>query len=227
MPTRVIINRHIRTLRGKAGYHPHLPRRRVRCAQRAEVQRSVHDLASLQYQRMLAHAWPPSATSRASGSAVPHMEHWATSSGRGRSRCAAAGGSASVSRGPTGSCSGPVSRGSGIADEAGRAMIPPRGAQVTRPPALLAKPGKPAGGDVIGQARSYQARSWWAARSYQARTSKVATHTRVTQDKTAKSLTSRRKSLRSHRRQHPGLRRTNGRPVAAVPAFGCGLVCHC
>jgi len=181
---------------------------------RAVVQRSVHDLASLQYQRMSAHAWPPSATSRPSGSAVPHMEHWAASSGRSWSRRVAAGGSASARRGPTGSCSGPVSRDSGIADEACGAIIPPRGTQVTRPPALLTKPRTPARHDVIGQARSYQARSWWAARSYQARTSKVATHARATQGKPAKSLSSRRKSLRAHSHQHHGLRRTNGRSVA-------------
>jgi len=42
---------------------------------RAVVQRSVHDRASLQYQRTSAHAWPPSGTSRPSGSAMPHMEH--------------------------------------------------------------------------------------------------------------------------------------------------------
>jgi hypothetical protein len=58
---------------------------------RAVVQRSVHDLASLQYQRMSAHAGPPSGTSRPSGSAVPHRVHWAISSGRSRSRCEGAG----------------------------------------------------------------------------------------------------------------------------------------
>ena len=174
---------------------------------RAVVQRSVHDLASLQYQRMLVHAWPPSAISRPSGSAVPHMEHWAAASGRRWSRRVAAGGSATARRGPTGSCSGPVSRDSGIADEAGRAMIPPRGAQVTRPPALLAKPGKPARRDVIGQARSYQGR-----------TSKVAAHARATQGKPAKSLSSRWNSLRSHSHQHHCLRRANGRSVEAVRA---------
>jgi hypothetical protein len=98
-------------------------------------------------------------------------------------------------------------------------MIPPRGAQVTRPPALLAKPGKPARRDVIGQARSYQARSWWAARSYQARAPKVATLSRATQDKPSKSLISRRKSLRSRSRQHHGLRRTNGRSAAAGSVY--------
>jgi len=94
---------------------------------RAVVQRSVHDLASLQYQRMSAHAWPPSGTSSASGSAMPHMEHWAASSGRSRSRCVAAGGSASARRGLTGSCPGPVSRDSVVTDEACGAMIPLRG----------------------------------------------------------------------------------------------------
>src|ERR1700722_16704615 len=57
----------------------------------------------------------------------------------------------------------------------------------------------------------------WAARSYQTRTSKVATHTRATQDKTAKSLSSRRKSLRSHRHQHRGLCRPT--PVATKHAY--------
>jgi hypothetical protein len=41
------------------------------------VQRSVHDLASLQYQRMSAQACPPSGTIRSSGSSTPHSEHWA------------------------------------------------------------------------------------------------------------------------------------------------------
>ncbi len=62
---------------------------------RAVVQRSVHDLASLQYQRMSAHAWPPSGTSKARGSAMPHMAHSAASSGRS-SRRAVTGGSATV-----------------------------------------------------------------------------------------------------------------------------------
>jgi hypothetical protein len=62
---------------------------------RAVVQRSVHDLASLQYQRMSAHAWPPSGTRKARGSAMLHMAHSATSSGRGIC-CVPAGGSASA-----------------------------------------------------------------------------------------------------------------------------------
>ena len=45
------------------------------CRGRLAVQRSVHDLASLQYQRMSAHAWPPSGTIRPVGSAIPHNEH--------------------------------------------------------------------------------------------------------------------------------------------------------
>jgi len=97
-------------------------------------------------------------------------------------------------------------------------MIPPRRTEVTRPPALLTKPRTPARRDVIGQARSYQARSWWAARSYQGRTSKVATHARATQGKPAKSLSSRWNSLRSHSHQHHCLRRANGRSVEAVRA---------
>ena len=38
----------------------------------AVVQRFVHDMASLQYHRMSAHAWLPSGTKRPSGSAMPH-----------------------------------------------------------------------------------------------------------------------------------------------------------
>ena len=60
------------------------------CRGRFAVQRSVHDLASLQYQRMSAQAWPPSGTIRPVGSAIPHSEHWADGKGRLRSsRCAA------------------------------------------------------------------------------------------------------------------------------------------
>ena len=56
------------------------------------VQRSVHDLASLQYQRMSAQACPPSGTIRLSGSSMPHSEHWAGCDGRGWSlRCRAIG----------------------------------------------------------------------------------------------------------------------------------------
>ena len=60
------------------------------CRGRFAVQRSVHDLASLQYQRMSAQAWPPSGTIRPVGSAIPHSEHWADGKGRCRSsRCVA------------------------------------------------------------------------------------------------------------------------------------------
>src|SRR5580698_3818531 len=60
------------------------------CRGRLAVQRSVHDLASLQYQRMSAQAWPPSGTIRPVGSAIPHNEHWADGKGRCRSsRCVA------------------------------------------------------------------------------------------------------------------------------------------
>src|SRR5437660_6368961 len=58
----------------------------------AVVHRFVHDVASLQYHRTSAHAGLPSGTKRPSGSAMPHKEHWAASNGRGRLRCAAAGG---------------------------------------------------------------------------------------------------------------------------------------
>ena len=60
------------------------------CRGRLAVHRSVHDLASWQYQRMSAQAWPPSGTSRSVGSAIPHSEHWADGTGRFRSsRCVA------------------------------------------------------------------------------------------------------------------------------------------
>ena len=58
----------------------------------AVVQRFVHDMASLQYHRMSAHAGLPSGTKRPSGSAMPHKEHWAASNGRDRLRCVAVGG---------------------------------------------------------------------------------------------------------------------------------------
>jgi hypothetical protein len=45
------------------------------CRGRLPVQRSVHVLASLQYQRTSAQAWPPSGTIRPVGSAIPHNEH--------------------------------------------------------------------------------------------------------------------------------------------------------
>jgi len=95
----------------------------------AVIQRSVHDLASLQYQRMSAQARPPSGTSKASGSAMPHMPHSAVSSGR-RSRCAAAGGSGSAR---CGRCSDLVFCDVVTTGEAGGAMIPPRGTQVAGP----------------------------------------------------------------------------------------------
>jgi hypothetical protein len=67
------------------------------CRGRLAVQRSVHDLASLQYQRMSTHAWPPSGTIRPVGSAIPHNEHWADGKGRFRSsRCVAIDGSPHV-----------------------------------------------------------------------------------------------------------------------------------
>src|SRR5215472_14839075 len=51
------------------------------CWGRLAVQRSVHALASLQYQRMSTQAWPPSGTIRPVGSAIPHNEHWADGKG--------------------------------------------------------------------------------------------------------------------------------------------------
>ena len=60
------------------------------CRGRLAVQRSVHALASLQYQRMSAQAWPPSGTIRPVGSEIPHNEHWADGKERCRSsRCVA------------------------------------------------------------------------------------------------------------------------------------------
>ena len=108
---------------------------------RAVVQRPVHDRVSLQYQRMPAHAWPPSGTSRPSGSAIPHKVHWTTSSGRRRLRCVASDAPAGARRGLTRSCSGPVTRDIVITAEACGAMIPPRGTPITRPPALRKEPG--------------------------------------------------------------------------------------
>jgi NAD(P)-dependent dehydrogenase (short-subunit alcohol dehydrogenase family) len=154
------------------------PRRRARCSMpapvtaqarspfragrdqlwRAVVQRSVQDLASLQYQRMSAHAWPPSGTSRPSGSATPHKAHWAASSGRRRaSPGPAAAPSAGTSRGPAGSGSGCRAGGIVTTDEACGAMNPPRGtrSRASLPPAR--RPGRSAR-DVNWQARSYQAR---------------------------------------------------------------------
>ena len=64
------------------------------CRGRLAVQRSVHALASLQYQRMSTQAWPPSGTIRPVGSAIPHNEHWADGNERCRSsRCVAIDGS--------------------------------------------------------------------------------------------------------------------------------------
>jgi hypothetical protein len=171
---------------------------RARSGGPAAVQRSVHDMTSLQYQRMSAHAWPPSATSRPSGSAMPHRQHRATSGGHRRSYRVAAGGSAGTRRGPAGSCPGPVSGNIVITAEACEAMIPPRGTQVTRPLAHLQGPGRPAC-DVIRQARSYQARSWLAKLAHtKPAHPKVATQAPAAQGKAAKSLRSHPKSLRSH-----------------------------
>jgi hypothetical protein len=52
--------------------------RRLRVLPSRDVQRSVHALASLQYQRRSAHAWPPSGTIRPSGSSMLHSAHLAT-----------------------------------------------------------------------------------------------------------------------------------------------------
>ena len=93
------------------------------------VQRSVHDLASLQYQRMSAQASPPSGTIRSSGNAMPHSEHWVDCDGRGWSLCCRAIGapracemlvhrkSATPSGAPAGSTA--------VADGAYAAIVPP------------------------------------------------------------------------------------------------------
>jgi len=52
---------------------------------RLAVQRWVHDLTSLQYQRMSAQACPPSGTISSSGNTMPHSEHWVDCDRRGRS----------------------------------------------------------------------------------------------------------------------------------------------
>ena len=52
--------------------------RRLRVLPSRDVQRSVHALASLQYQRRSAHARPPSGTIRPSGSSMLHSAHLAT-----------------------------------------------------------------------------------------------------------------------------------------------------
>ena len=124
-------------------------------------QRSVHDLASLQYQRTSAHASPPSGTSRPIGSAMPHREHCATSNGRRRlASCAAAGESAGATRGVTGSCSGSLASDLVTTDEAGGAMVPPRGTLVTGRPAFVCRTQDNRLATLMRQARSYQARSW-------------------------------------------------------------------
>ena len=55
--------------------------RRLRVLPSRDVQRSVHALASLQYQRRSAHAWPPSGTIRPSGSSMLHSAHLASLQG--------------------------------------------------------------------------------------------------------------------------------------------------
>ena len=72
------------------------------------VQRSVHDLAFLQYHRMSAQACPPSGTIRSSGNAMPHSEHWVDCDGRGWSlRCLAIGAPIRESRGACNTRPGP------------------------------------------------------------------------------------------------------------------------
>jgi hypothetical protein len=117
----------------------------------------VHDLASLQYQRMSAQACPPSGTIMPIGSAMPHNEHWADCDWRRRSlRCLAIDAprprkmlvyrkSASSSAAPAGNTA--------VADEAYAAMVPPREQKSSRPSALF----RPAPTKVITQDRITQA----------------------------------------------------------------------
>jgi hypothetical protein len=114
----------------------------ARLDRRAVVQRSVHDLASLQYQRISAHARPPSGTSRPSGSAMPHKEHWAASNGRGRWRCVTVDDSADARQELIGSCSGPASGDIVVADETCGAMVPPAEALCHAAAALFIEPGQ-------------------------------------------------------------------------------------
>ncbi len=94
------------------------------------VQRSVHDLASLQYQRMSAQACPPSGTIRSSGNAMPHSEHWVDCVGRGWSlRCRAIGAPPKaremlVHRKSATSSGAPAGR-TAVADGAYAAIVPP------------------------------------------------------------------------------------------------------
>ena len=89
------------------------------------VQRSVHDLASLQYQRMSAQACPPSGTIRSSGNAMPHSEHWVDCDGRGWSlRCLAIGAAIRESRGACNTRPGPPL--ACVAREATEAAAEPR-----------------------------------------------------------------------------------------------------
>ena len=79
---------------------------RLRSAVRRAVQRWVHAWASLQYQRRSAQAWPPSGTSRPSGSSMPHSAQRATCKARRPPPCCCV----------------------DAADERSAAMVPPRGA---------------------------------------------------------------------------------------------------
>jgi hypothetical protein len=94
------------------------------------VQRSVHDLASLQYQRMSAQACPPSGTIRSSGSAMPHSEQRVDCDGRGWSlRCRAIGAPRAremlVHQNSATSSGAPAGR-TAVADGAYAAIVPPR-----------------------------------------------------------------------------------------------------
>ena len=161
-------------------------------------------------------AWPPSGTSRPSGSAIPHKEHWTTSSGRRRLRCVASDAPAGARPGLTGSCSGPVSRDIVATDEARGAMIPPCGTPGSPGPRpsrrspgrpLVTSSGKPAhtkpahgGGSLIPSPRIQGSHSCSGCSS-----------------QCRKSLSCRGRPLRSHSHQRYGLRTGQALHKAAVP----------
>jgi hypothetical protein len=156
---------------------------------RAAIQRSVHDLTSLQYQRTPSHELPPSGTSRPSGRAAPHREHSATSNGRRRFPPSPVGdGSTGTGRGFTGTCSGCLTWGIATIDETCGAMTPPRGTGHEAAPVLVSRGQDGRLATFIRQARSYPSPLVACqARSYQARSSKVAANLPATQDKSRNS----------------------------------------
>lgn len=164
---------------------------------RAVVQRSVHDLTSLQYQRTSSDARSPSGNSRPSGRTMPHREHEATSNARRRLlSCSAAGESASAGRGRTGSCSDCPASGMVITDETCGATNPPRGTPVTRPSSPRSA-ARTVTREVNWQARSYPSPlTIGQARSYQARSSKGSDQCSGGSRQSPKSLSSGRPPIR-------------------------------